>query len=124
MILQNLRSKRNRSMKRIYSFDLVYAALIFEYLDPEVLLRNIRKSLLEKGILIVVLQMPDAGMPAVSKTFYKSLEKLTPVMNLQEPDRFKETAAENRFLLLSEQTLHLKSGKRFWTGEFSLIDHK
>ncbi len=104
-----------------YQFDLVFAGLIFEYLDAKKLLKNIRQSLGKNSRLVVVLQMANSKYAKVSKTPYKSLESLSDYINLQDPESFRAKAEELAYVFLSGNVSVLKSGKKFWTGHFGLV---
>lgn len=57
-------------------FDLVHAALVFEYVDPMALLRRIEGWLAPNGVCSVVTQDPSEGTEPVSRTVYESLRRL------------------------------------------------
>jgi SAM-dependent methyltransferase len=92
--------------------DLVFAGLLFEYVDSTRALRNIRSMLLPGGVLKAVLQLPGQ-VATVTPSPYRSLELLSPILRLVPPDRFASDAAESGFSLLSCQTVATKGGKLF-----------
>ena len=94
------------------SFDLIHAALVFEYVEVELLLSKISRWLKPQGILSVVLQLPSESMP-VSETTYQSLKLLNPFMNLIKPDEFREKAKKHKFSKTRDYIIKLKSGKNF-----------
>ncbi|MBU2446117.1 MAG: class I SAM-dependent methyltransferase [Bacteroidetes bacterium] len=63
----------------IQPVDLVFGALIFEYVDIEKGRANIRKILKPGGHFVACLQMPSESCSVVTPTPYKSLEKLTQI---------------------------------------------
>ncbi len=99
-------------------FDLIYAALVFEYVDAPVVLVHIRRALRPGGRLAVVLQFPVAGLPAVSPTPYKSLEKLASIMHLYQPAQFEALARQAGLERSSAETIRLPSGKEFFFGMY------
>ena len=101
-------------------FDLVHAALVFEYLDAEVVLAHIYRALKVPGSLSVVLQMPNRGLPAVSHTPYKSLGKLAPLMHLFERQQFANLARQAGFTETTGEMITLPSGKEFYFGIYAI----
>jgi len=97
-------------------FDLVHAGLVFEYMDAEIVLAHIYRALKPQGSLSVVLQMPNRGLPAVSNTPYKSLEKLAPTMHLFEQDQFIDLVRRAGFIEAAGETITLPSSKEFFFG--------
>lgn len=98
--------------------DLIYAALIFEYVDIKIALKKISKWLRKGSILVSVLQLPCENIPEVTPSPYKSLEKLSSIMKLVSPEDLIEEAIKNNLSLISSQIHPLKSGKKFWEGRF------
>lgn len=96
--------------------DLVYGALIFEYVDIKKALKNISKWMKKGGGLVAVLQLPCANIPEVTPSPFKSLEKLVSIMHLVKPEDFISVAQRNNFSLISSKIHPLKSGKQFWEG--------
>ena len=101
------------------SFDLVHAALLFEYVEPVEVLPRIARWLTPEGALSVVLQLPGGDGP-VSDMGFSSLRSLSGVMRLVSPDRMCEVAAAAGLTLRWETQMPLKRGKRFWAGTFTL----
>jgi SAM-dependent methyltransferase len=93
--------------------DLVYAGLVFEYVLPNAALGNLARACRPGGHLVAVLQQPSARVNAVSPSPYTSLRKLEPVMRLIVPADLEDCAASQGFVLTSEATHALDSGKRF-----------
>ena len=102
-------------------FDLIYAALIFEYVDLNVVLPKIHRALRTEGRLHVVLQTPSESFQAVSATPYSSLKKLSPIMKLLTPEQFRSSAIQHSFSEMTSQTYTLSSGKTFFTGFYRPI---
>jgi SAM-dependent methyltransferase len=102
-------------------YDLVHAGLVFEHVDAEIVLAHVFKALKPRGRLSVVLQMPNRGLPAVSHTPYKSLEKLAPTMHLFDQDQFAGLAHQAGFKQEQGEIITLPSGKEFFFGIYQLI---
>jgi hypothetical protein len=98
--------------------DLVYAGLVFEYVDPRALLARVRGWLAPGGALGVVLQLPDAAQAAVTPTAFASLERLAPVMRLHDEAGWAVAAAG--WAERARRVETLGNGKRFLVGEYAL----
>jgi len=60
------------------SFDLVYAALVFEYLEPAAAVGRIADWLKPGGVAAALLQLPSPAHGRVSETPYRSVRMLEP----------------------------------------------
>jgi len=94
-------------------FDLIHAALIFEYVDVDALLLKIYNWLEPGGILSVVLQLHGNDSPAVSDSPYQSVKLLLPIIKLVDPDIFIEKALQCGLLLSGQSRVTLPTGKSF-----------
>jgi SAM-dependent methyltransferase len=103
---------------RFEPVSLVFAGLIFEYVDVMEALNNIYKSLVSGGILITVLQLPSFESSPVTATRYKSLELLEPIMNLIPPSDFSGKCNSIGLKKIKTDTIPLKNGKAFFVGTF------
>ncbi len=99
-------------------YSLIFAGLIFEYVDPEILLQKITTWLHERGTLVVVLQLPGPKNQTVSESPYKSLQRLIPLMKLISPDAFNAMAGHAGLKRLKEQTIDLESKKSFYVAYY------
>ena len=95
------------------AFELISAALVFEYLRPPPLLRRIAGWLAPAGALATVLQLPGDACAHVTPTKFRSLERLAPVMRLVEPDEFLAAAGAAGLAAYREREIPLPGGKRF-----------
>ena len=93
--------------------DLIFAALVFEYVSLPAALSNLSRVCRPGGRLVSVLQQPSPHVRAVSPSTYRSVELLAPIMRLIPPEEFAECAVSSGFALESEKTVALKSGKEF-----------
>jgi hypothetical protein len=97
------------------SFDLVHAALVFEYLHPEPLVARIAEWLAPAGTCAVVLQLPGGEGPAPA---LKALEIIQRAMRLVPPAELAALFALHGLTLRREREVPQKFGKRFWFGTF------
>jgi ubiquinone/menaquinone biosynthesis C-methylase UbiE len=93
--------------------DLIYAALVFEYVELEPTFRTLQSICKPNGILAVVLQLPSQSVAAVSPSPFASLQVLGPAMRLVPPVTLHAQAAQAGFVLLSSRHLALPSRKEF-----------
>lgn len=93
--------------------ELVYCALVFEYVDVSKALKNIRALCLPTGLLAAVLQLPKEGAESVSPSRFVNLKQLGSILRLVPPDNLREVAEGQGFELISEKLITLESGKHF-----------
>lgn len=98
---------------RIAPVDLIYAALVLEYVEPMAVLRNLRDLCRPQGILATVLQLPSERTAALADSPYASLEGLAPAMHLVSPEVLTATAAQVGFAPVASGRITLASGKEF-----------
>ena len=96
------------------AYSLVFAGLLFEYVDPEPLLQKIAGWLRPGGVLVSVLQMSLAGSEKVSDTPYVTLKQLESSMNLVRPCQFRAMACCAGLTEIETSTDTLESGKTFF----------
>jgi trans-aconitate methyltransferase len=99
--------------------DLVYAALIFEYVDVAATLDSLATLGGSTGWLVVVLQLPSSALPTVSASPYRTLDALAPVMQLRTPQELRDAASAAGLKFVSERTVTLPSGKPFAVLDFT-----
>jgi SAM-dependent methyltransferase len=97
------------------SFDLVHAALVFEYLHPEVLVRKISEWLAPHGTCSVVLQLPGGEAPPAPTKTMQIIEK---AMRLVPPEEVTRLFAQHGLARRRAKTVPLAHGKSFWAGVF------
>jgi SAM-dependent methyltransferase len=98
--------------------ELIYAALVFEYVDISATLAALKRNLRPGGTLAVLLQLPHSDQHAVSASPYKSLNKLVSALNLVAPDELCAHAVIAGFKVGSANRIDLPSGKQFWLQTF------
>lgn len=104
------------------SFNLVHAALIFEYIDIEYALKRISNWLKSGGIFSVVLQLPSESSGPVSETEYESIKKLSTVIKLVDLKEFVSFAEKNGLNEIYSSYVPLQKGKKFFVGYFKKME--
>jgi SAM-dependent methyltransferase len=97
------------------SYDLVHAALIFEYLHAEVLVRKISEWLAPAGTASVVVQLPGGESPAPAS---RAMQLIRQAMKLVPPDELTRLFEHYGLVRRRAKTVPLKYGKSFWVGVF------
>jgi len=97
----------------IMPMEMIFAGLIFEYVDLRAAMHNLRRLCAPGGTLVAVLQAPSAEAEAVSPSPYRSLQRLAPAMRLRDAREVKAAAAEAGFAPATTRSLTLPSGKSF-----------
>jgi SAM-dependent methyltransferase len=95
------------------AFDLVHAALVFEYIEWSRLLPRIAETLRVDGVLSVVLQIPSPVSPAVTPTRFTSLGALESIFRFVDPDGLIAEAAACGLSLDWRRSEPLNAGKAF-----------
>jgi SAM-dependent methyltransferase len=101
------------TVEKIEPVDLIYAALVLEYVEPVAALRNLKALCRPNGILATVLQLPADVLPAISESPFRRLTELAPAMHQVAPATLTNCASDQGFVLQSTDTLRLSSGKEF-----------
>ena len=100
------------------NYSLIFAGLIFEFLEPRALLNNIVKWLRINAALIVVLQLPSENMSEVSQSPYASLKTLNTIVELVVPERFRGYCTDAGLEEVGRHEIRLETGKSFYIGTF------
>lgn len=101
------------------TYTLVFAGLVFEYIDPHIFLPKIVNGLSKNGVLISILQLPSKNLAKVSESKYESLKTLAPIMNLVDPIQFTRIANDLGLTTLETRIITLPSGKPFFIGAYT-----
>ena len=107
----------NSQRPEIGPFDLIFAGLIFEYVDPTFLLKSIDGWLASDGVLTIVLQLDVPAKP-ISDSGYESLKQLKLLMTLHSSDKFCQLAKSFNLQVTESSIDRLESGKEFFVGHF------
>lgn len=97
---------------------LVYAALVFEYVDIAAATRSIARCMAPGAVLVAALQLPSEESAPVTPTRYKSLELLTPLMRLISPDEFLTTCQSVGLKQIATETVPFQKGKTCFVGHY------
>lgn len=100
------------------SVDLVYAALILEYVDVEVTLGRMRDFLNPGGALVTVVQLPGANLPAVTPSRYTSLKTLEALLQFVAPKDLQTIAESNGLRQISSAIRQTQAAKQFQVQVF------
>ena len=93
------------------SFDLIHAALLLEYVEPDALMARVSRWLAAEGTFSVITQEPNDGLPAVSDSGYPSLRALSGHMVLRPATEVVDWAGRAGFRLVARDSVGLPSGK-------------
>lgn len=94
------------------SFDLIFAGLIFEYVEAELLLERIARWLGPEGVCCAVLQLAGDGSVPVSDTGVSSLRSLAPVMRLLTADELARSGRRAGLRVADSREARLPADKR------------
>lgn len=118
--LETLCADIEQPLSGIEPVALIYAALVFEYVDIAKAMLSLRELCVSGGSLATLLQLPKEGAASVSPSLFTSLQDLRSIMRLVPPSQLRAAAEHVGFTLLSEETISLASGKQFCLQVFSL----
>jgi SAM-dependent methyltransferase len=100
-------------LPQIAPVDLIFAALILEYVDVPMSMRSFQRLCAPDGALIVILQAASPNVEKTSPSPYKSIQLLAPAMRLLDQGDVQERAIAAGFSLASSRVVGLRSGKDF-----------
>ncbi len=100
--------------------ELVYAALLFEYVDVEAVLRRIRSLLTAGGLLGTVVQLSSPTSSPVTPSPFSSLQALAPVMRLVPPAQLRDLAEATGYREIAGWREASPGGKQFQVQVFRL----
>jgi cyclopropane fatty-acyl-phospholipid synthase-like methyltransferase len=101
------------TLSEIAPVDLLFAALILEYVDVPRTMRSLQTLCTPGGALVVILQAASSSVEAVSPSPYKSIRLLAPAMRLRNQADVQEQAIAAGFSLASCRVINLRPEKRF-----------
>jgi hypothetical protein len=100
--------------------ELVFAALLFEYVNAGAVLAKIRAMLCPGGTLLTVVQLPSTTIAEITPSRFSSLGALSSVMHLVPPELLGQLAAAQGYHETDAQTLEAAGGKEFHVQAFRL----
>lgn len=98
--------------------DLVFAGLIFEYVDTKKLLEQANHLLNKTGKLISIIQL-EGDQSFVTPSPYASLDKVSSILHKVTPESVTKEALNLGFKFDSDRTMTISSGKSFHLGIFT-----
>ena len=101
--------------------DVVFAALVFEYVDVGAALNTIRAMLNPGGVLVSLVQLPSAKAGPVTPSPYSSIQALAPCMRLVSPAILKELAVSRGFESARSRVIDSPGGKQFHVHSFRAV---
>lgn len=93
--------------------DFIYAALLFEYVDPMRAMISLRRHCRPGGVLATVIQLPHENLAAVSPSPYVSLQALGSTLRLIAAEELCAHAEQAGFRQTACSTLVSPGGKEF-----------
>jgi len=106
---------------QIEPVDLIFAALLFEYVDVAATLAALKRHCRPGGTLATVVQLPHRDRGAISPSPYESLNLLAPVIKLIAPADLCALATAAGFLVVDSEMIELASGKQFSLQVFQAL---
>jgi len=92
---------------------LIYAALVFEYVDLTRAVQFAASRLQPGGRLCSVIQLPSATVPEITPSRFTTLSALSGSMRLVAPGKLQDLATANGLTAVHAEARELPSGKRF-----------
>lgn len=103
---------------------LAFAALVFEYVDPLVAMRNVAPLVEPCGALVTVIQLPNAAAEAVTPSPYESIQRLASVMRLRSVEEMRTAATSSGFTEVDVCETESSTGKPFAIQVFTTPERK
>lgn len=97
------------------SFDMIHAALVLEYVQPEVAVRRFADWLAPGGHCAVVLQLPGGDAPPPSN---RAMQIISKAMHLVDPVELTRLFEGHGLARRREKRIPVKHGKTLWLGVF------
>jgi hypothetical protein len=97
--------------------DLVFAGLIFEYVDTTKLLKQALSMLTSGGRLVSVVQLPSS-IEDVTPSPYTTLKSISSVLHVVSPNKLTALARETGFATEAECVVTATGGKAFQVNTF------
>lgn len=103
----------------IKNIELVFIGLVLEYVEPEIAVKKIIEMLSDNGVLSIVIQK-SKQTSFVSKTKYKSLEKLADISNKVNEKEMDKFIQSQNLELIKKDKIELMNNKSFITLEYRM----
>ena len=105
---------------RFEPVELIYAALLFEYVNPAATLATLKRNLQPGGTLAAILQLADPQRHAITPSKYQSLNALSGVFKPVVPADLSARALAAGFEFVDSSRVDLPTGKQFQVQTFGL----
>ncbi len=99
--------------------DFIYAALVFEYVDPARAMASLRRHCRPGGTVATIVQLPHESVASVTSSPFASLGVLSPVMKLVHPEALAAHAEQAGFRHECTTVITSTGGKQFAVQNFS-----
>ena len=93
--------------------ELVYAALVLEFVDVAQAFDRLAAICAPGGVLVTVTQRPSAAIAAITPSPFASMQSLASLFRFVSRDTLSDAAARTSLILVSENEVASSSGKRF-----------
>ncbi|MFZ0964315.1 MAG: class I SAM-dependent methyltransferase [Terriglobia bacterium] len=100
--------------------DLIFAGLVLEYVNVEVVVARTASMLTAAGRLVTVLQLPSESHGQVSPSPFSSVQSLAEVMHLVPPSRLQKAAKDQGYTQMASRRVASRGGKCFQVQVFRL----
>lgn len=102
--------------------DLIYVALVLEYVDLSQALHALRRHCKPDGVVAVLTQLPHAVTAHVTPSRYTSLQSLASTIRLVSHEELQKQARGVGFTPISSRTVLASGGKHFRVDEFARVE--
>jgi phospholipid N-methyltransferase len=99
--------------------DLIFAGLVLEYVNVDVVIARTPAMLTAAGKLVTVLQLPLASDQQVSPSPFVRVQTLGKIIRLVPPSQLQEAAESAGYAQLTSREVASRGGKRFQVQVFS-----
>ena len=110
LILCNIDIRKDELV--VANVDLFFIGLVFEYVEPKKALDKIIRTINNNGILAIVIQK-SKPTTFVSKTKYKSLEKLAQISKETDEKKLDKFIQQKKMNLIERKEIKLDQNKSF-----------
>jgi len=101
------------------SFDLAWAALLFEHVDAGAVAKRIGSWLAPGGALVAVLQLPGPGGEAAVAPRHATMKAVADAMRLVPPAQLERHLAAAGMRPRASFEVPVAHGRRLWVGHFT-----
>jgi SAM-dependent methyltransferase len=106
---------------QIEPVSVIFAVLVFEFVDVLSTLKNISKCLKPGGTLVAAIQVQNSDTSPVTPTAYTSLRRLDPIINLISPIAFTDMCINAGLKCVRNRKIQLKNEKSLFVGFYQKV---